>query len=59
MASQTQSATQLNTQRFAVAHDAVILVYDHAGNVMETHEHAGDFREWQARQKQKAVTRCA
>jgi hypothetical protein len=26
-------------------HDAVILVYDEAGKVIETHEHAGDFRE--------------
>ncbi len=25
--------------------DAVIRVYDSAGNVIETHEHAGDFRE--------------
>ena len=28
------------------SHDAVISVYDEAGNVIETHEHAGDFREW-------------
>jgi hypothetical protein len=27
------------------SHDAVIRVYDGAGNVIETHEHAGDFRE--------------
>ena len=26
--------------------DAVIHVYDAAGNVIETHEHAGDFKEW-------------
>ena len=26
--------------------DAVIHVYDEAGNVIETHEHAGDFKEW-------------
>jgi hypothetical protein len=25
------------------SHDAVIRVYDEAGNVIETHEHAGDF----------------
>ena len=25
--------------------DAVIRVYDDAGNVMETHEHKGDFKE--------------
>ena len=27
------------------SHDAVIRVYDAAGNVIETHEHKGDFRE--------------
>jgi len=27
-------------------HDAVIRVYDHAGNVIETHEHAGEFKAW-------------
>jgi hypothetical protein len=27
-------------------HDAVIRVYDAAGNVIDTHEHAGDFREF-------------
>jgi hypothetical protein len=26
--------------------DAVIRVYDAAGNVIETHEHTGDFKEW-------------
>jgi hypothetical protein len=28
------------------SHDAVIRVYDQAGNVIKTHEHAGDFKEW-------------
>jgi len=28
------------------SHDAVIGVYDSAGNVIETHEQAGDFKEW-------------
>jgi hypothetical protein len=28
------------------SHDAVIRVYDAAGNVIETHEHAGDFKAW-------------
>jgi hypothetical protein len=28
------------------SHDAVIRVYDEAGKVIETHEHAGDFKEW-------------
>ena len=28
------------------SHDAVIRVYDAAGNVIETHEHKGDSKEW-------------
>jgi hypothetical protein len=28
------------------SHDAVIRIYDEARNVIETHEHAGDFKEW-------------
>jgi len=28
------------------SHDAVIRVYDDAGNVIETHEHKGDFKVW-------------
>ena len=27
------------------SHDAVITVYDAAGKVIETHEHAGEFKE--------------
>ena len=27
------------------SHDAVIRVYDDVGSVIETHEHAGDFKE--------------
>jgi hypothetical protein len=30
---------------FSRSHDAVICVYDAAGNVIETHEHIGDFKE--------------
>ena len=30
---------------FAFPYDAVIRVYDERGNVIETHEHAGDFKE--------------
>jgi hypothetical protein len=30
---------------FSCSHDAVIRVYDEAGKVIETHEHAGDFKE--------------
>jgi hypothetical protein len=28
------------------SHNAVIRVYDEAGNVIEMHEHKGDFKEW-------------
>jgi len=31
---------------FSRSHDAEIRVYGDAGNVIETHEHAGDFKEW-------------
>jgi hypothetical protein len=31
---------------YSRSHDAVIRVYDPAGNVIETHEHKGDFKEW-------------
>jgi hypothetical protein len=30
---------------FGRSYDAVIRVYDEAGNLVETHEHAGDFKE--------------
>ena len=33
-------------QHYSRSHNAVIRVYDDAGNVNETHEQAGDFREW-------------
>jgi hypothetical protein len=33
---------------YSRSHDAVIHVYDDAGNVIETHEHAADFKEWRA-----------
>jgi hypothetical protein len=29
---------------FSRSHDAVIRVYDDAGNVIEAHEHAGEFQ---------------
>jgi hypothetical protein len=28
------------------SHNAVIRVYDEAGNLIEAHEHAGAFKEW-------------
>ena len=31
--------------QYSRSHDAVIRVYDEAGNVIETHEHAGEFKE--------------
>ena len=31
---------------YSRSHDAVIRVYDAEGNVIETHEHAGEFKEW-------------
>jgi hypothetical protein len=34
---------------YSHSHDAVIRVYDEAGNVIETHEHAADFREFELR----------
>jgi len=30
---------------YSRSHDAVIRVYDDAGNVIQTHEHKGDFKE--------------
>jgi hypothetical protein len=31
---------------YSRSHDALIRVYDTAGNVIETHEHKGEFKEW-------------
>jgi hypothetical protein len=46
MASPTQSRTQNRLREvFSRSHQALIRVYDNAGNVIETHEHAGDFKE--------------
>jgi hypothetical protein len=43
-ASQTQSVGYAEFR--SRSHDAVIRVYDEAGNVIDTHEHTGDFKEW-------------
>jgi hypothetical protein len=32
--------------QYSRSHHAVIRVYDERGNVLETHEHKGDFKEW-------------
>jgi hypothetical protein len=45
LASRRQSAMQSTTPKFfSRSHDAVIRVYDEAGNIIETHEQPGDFR---------------
>ena len=31
---------------FSRSHPAVIRVFDESGTVIETHEHAGEFKEW-------------
>ena len=31
---------------FSRSHDSVVRIYDQAGNVIETHEHASEFKEW-------------
>jgi hypothetical protein len=31
---------------FSRSHDAVIRVYDDVGNVIQTHEYKGNFKEW-------------
>jgi hypothetical protein len=31
---------------YSRSHDAVIRVYDDDGNVRETHEQAGEFKDW-------------
>ena len=33
-------------QFYSRSHATVIRVYDAAGNLIETHEHTGDFKEW-------------
>jgi hypothetical protein len=36
----------MNSKSRDMRHNVVIRVYDEAGNVLETHEHAGEFKEW-------------
>ena len=33
-------------QHYSRSHAVMIRVYDDAGNVTETHEHRGDFKDW-------------
>jgi len=41
-AANTKSAAKF----YSRSHQAVTRVYDDAGNVIEAHEHKGDFKEW-------------
>jgi hypothetical protein len=43
---------------FSRSHHAVIRVYDDAGNVIETHEHAGDFKEPVIGKDRGGLPRC-
>jgi hypothetical protein len=43
----TEASNAVDYAKFySRSHDAVIRVYDEAGNVIETQMHAGDFKEW-------------
>jgi len=46
MASRTQIANAISyVEHCSRSHDAIIRVYDAAGNVIETREHKGEFKE--------------
>jgi len=46
IAGQKQSQTAIDNAKFrSPSRRAVIRVYDEAGNVIETHEHKGEFKE--------------
>ena len=38
------SASMTDKKKFSRSHNAMIRVYHDAGNVIETHEHKGDFK---------------
>jgi hypothetical protein len=47
MIPRSDCAQVLRVKRFSAGHrDAVIRVYDEAGNVIETHEQGGEFKAW-------------
>jgi hypothetical protein len=51
-----QSAMQSVTPKFFQRlHDAVIRVYDAAGNVIEMHERAGEFKEFRSYSNREIV----
>jgi hypothetical protein len=39
------TASECQPKFYSRSHDAVIRVYDEAGNVIERHEHKGDFKK--------------
>ena len=42
-----ESPTQWSYAKFfSRSHDAVIRIFDDSGNVIETHKHTGDFKDW-------------
>jgi hypothetical protein len=46
LSSTKRAANAIDHAKFrSRSHNAVIRVYDEAGNVIETHEHTGDFKE--------------
>jgi hypothetical protein len=48
MISLSRKARTLKSEKltfYSRSHHAVIRVYEEAGNVIETHEHAGEFKE--------------
>ena len=44
---------------YSRSHDAVIRFYDEAGNVIQTHEHAGDFKERSERNTRHSLKNLA
>ena len=46
MVDRTRLATRFSyATHYSRSHNKVIRVYDESGNVIETHEHTGDFQE--------------
>jgi hypothetical protein len=44
-AARALQAPEAATNKFSRSQDAVIRVYDESGNVIQTHEHKGGFKE--------------
>jgi hypothetical protein len=45
-AARALQAPEAATNEFSRSHAAMIRGYDDAGNVIQTHEHVGEFKEW-------------